>query len=36
MGLLDTDKDAQIGFFDFLQPVLHVLPAEVVTAFSQD
>ena len=36
MNLLDTDKDHKIGFFDFLQPILHVLPAEVVTAFTQD
>ena len=33
MKLLDTDKDSHIGFFDFLQPLLHVIPQEVVTAF---
>ena len=26
MKLLDTDKDSHIGFFDFLQPLLHVIP----------
>lgn len=36
MKLLDTDKDEYIGFFDFLQPILHVVPAEVITAFTQD
>jgi len=36
MNLLDTDKDAFIGFFDFLQPILHIVPAEVLTAFTQD
>ena len=36
MKLLDTDKDSHIGFFDFLQPLMHVVPAEVVAAFTQD
>ena len=34
MNLLDTDKDAYIGFFDFLQPILHIVPPEVLTAFT--
>ena len=36
MKLLDTDKDSMIGFFDFLQPILHVVPPEVLNAFNQD
>jgi len=36
MKLLDTDKDSHIGFFDFLQPILNVVPTEVLTAFTQD
>jgi len=36
MKLLDTDKDNHIGFFDFLQPIMHVVPPEVITAFTQD
>ena len=36
MKLLDTDKDSHIGFFDFLQPILHVVPTEVLSAFTQD
>ena len=36
MKLLDTDKDNHIGFFDFLSPILHVVPPEVITAFTQD
>lgn len=36
MKLLDTDKDQHIGFFDFLQPILHVVPSEVLNTFMQD
>lgn len=36
MKLLDTDKDNHIGFFDFLQPIISVVPPEVITAFTQD
>ena len=36
MKLLDTDKDNHIGFFDFLQPIINVVPPEVITAFTQD
>ena len=36
MGLLDTDKDGLVGFFDFLQPIMHIVPPEVMTAFTQD
>lgn len=36
MKLLDTDKDSYIGFFDFLQPIIHVVPPEVITSFTQD
>ena len=36
MKLLDTDKDEHVGFFDFLQPIIHVVPPELVTAFTQD
>jgi hypothetical protein len=36
MKLLDTDKDSHIGFFDFLQPILNVVPTEVLSAFTQD
>ena len=36
MKLLDTDKDNLIGFYDFLAPILHVVPAEVMTAFTAD
>lgn len=36
MKLLDTDKDSHIGFFDFLQPILHVVPSEVLNTFLQD
>ena len=36
MKLLDTDKDSHIGFFDFLQPMLHLVPPEVIQALTQD
>ena len=36
MKLLDTDKDDLIGFYDFLVPILHVLPAEILAAFTAD
>lgn len=36
MNLLDTDKDKLVGFFDFLSPLLHVIPSELLTAFTQD
>ena len=36
MKLLDTDKDSYVGFFDFMQPIQQVIPAEVLTAFTQD
>ena len=36
MNLLDTDKDSHIGFFDFLQPMLHLVPPEVIQALTQD
>ena len=36
MKLLDTDKDELIGFYDFLVPILHVLPAEILAAFTAD
>ena len=36
MKLLDTDKDNHIGFFDFLQPIIHVVPEECLNAFMQD
>ena len=36
MGLLDTDNDGLVGFFDFLQPIMHIVPPEVITAFTQD
>ena len=36
MKLLDTDRDQLVGFFDFLQPIMHVVPPEVLTAFTQD
>ena len=36
MNLLDTDKDNLIGFYDFLAPILHVVPPEVMAAFTAD
>ena len=36
MMLLDTDKDGLVGFFDFLQPIMHIVPPEVMTTFTQD
>jgi len=36
MKLLDTDRDQMIGFFDFLQPIMNFVPAEVLAAFTQD
>ena len=34
MKLLDTDRDQMIGFFDFLQPIMNFVPAEVLAAFT--
>jgi hypothetical protein len=34
MKLLDTDKDDYVGFFDFLLPIISVIPPEVLTAFT--
>jgi len=36
MKLLDTDRDTFVGFFDFIQPLMQVVPPEVLTAFTQD
>ena len=34
--MLDEDKDKMVGFFDFLTPVMSMLPPEVATAFQND
>jgi hypothetical protein len=34
--LLDADKDGLISFFDFITPLLPILPPEVTTMFTQD
>ena len=34
--ILDLDKDGFVGFFDFLQPLMSVIPQDVIAMFSQD
>ena len=34
--MLDEDSDQLVGFFDFLQPILSILPSEVAATFQQD
>ena len=34
--MLDTDKDQMVGFFDFITPVMSMLPSEVSSAFYND
>jgi hypothetical protein len=35
-GMLDVDKDQMVGFFDFITPVMSMLPPEVSAAFQND
>ena len=34
--MLDEDKDKLVGFFDFLTPIMTLLPPEVAIAFQND
>ena len=34
--MLDSDKDQMVGFFDFITPVMSMLPPEVSSAFQND
>ena len=34
--LLDEDKDGLVSFFDFITPLMSILPPEVTTMFTQD